>query len=903
MLRRILARLQGLILDRPVQVVVVSLVLLAVSAVLALGVDFRTSRAELAPADDPEQIKLDELVRRAGGDRALIACVEAADPGGADPASLRRFADRLALELEASPQAGSVFHKIPLEWFLEHALYLAPAETLDDAVSGLEGLGEDLDALLEVRSIADFNHLIADGIEKELERTAGADADDEAAAERLASMLDGLRRLLADPEAVLAPLESRPPLVALAGARDALESEGYLATRDGSMLFVIVTATGSDDSLPVWRAFVGAMRGAASRVIAEMPGFTVAFTGEPAMTVEEMDTIRRDTLLTSVVAVVGVTLLTFLVFRWRAHALLVLAALVVGVTWALGWVAVLYGYLNVVTSSFIATLIGVGAAYGIHPVSEYELEGAHTRDPKETVRKTYHRMGAPVAVAALTTAAAFFSIRLMKFRGFAELGAVAGAGVLLCLAAALVTLPAILLVYGRWRHARDRRHRASPVDRIWVERLTARICRHPGVVVGAALLLTVALGWSARGIAFDTNLLEILPRNSESQAYFERMAIESDLAPAASVVTAKDLDELRALRERAAAEPAILRFESALQFLPENPTRSREAIDRLAALLDRLHLPESLDPVQSKALGESAARLEESLAAASEDAFGAGMASVAGSLEDARAAAEKIADLAAGAVHEDEARWNDAQDRLLAWGRLLLADLQRTAGTEEPTVDTMPEPVRGRFLTADGRLLAYLKPHDNVFDSEVLDEYVAASRRVAKSAFGFPIVFHRVAGQITSGFTNAVILGAVLVFVILLIDFRGLREAGLAMIPLLLGMVWMLGWMGVLGLSFNFANLIAVPLVIGVGIDNGVHVVHRLRLEGERGMSVVLRHTGRAILISSLTTMIGFGSLALASHRGLESLGLMLLLGVGSCLITSTVVLPNLLVVLGKAGR
>ena len=104
-------------------------------------------------------------------------------------------------------------------------------------------------------------------------------------------------------------------------------------------------------------------------------------------------------------------------------------------------------------------------------------------------------------------------------------------------------------------------------------------------------------------------------------------------------------------------------------------------------------------------------------------------------------------------------------------------------------------------------------------------------------------------------------------------------------------------------IPFNFANLVAVPLIIGVGIDNGVHVIHRIRLEGRQGMDVVLRHTGRAILIASLTTMIGFGSLALASHRGMASLGAVLLLGVGSCLITSTVVLPNVLVTFGLVER
>jgi hypothetical protein len=157
--------------------------------------------------------------------------------------------------------------------------------------------------------------------------------------------------------------------------------------------------------------------------------------------------------------------------------------------------------------------------------------------------------------------------------------------------------------------------------------------------------------------------------------------------------------------------------------------------------------------------------------------------------------------------------------------------------------------------------------------------------------------------RITSGFYRAVGVGALVVTLILLVDYRHPRDALLALVPLILGVVWMMGAMRLFGIHFNYANLVAVPLIIGVGIDNGVHVIHRVRYEGRAGMSVVLGHTGRAILIASMTTMIGFGSLALASHRGMASLGMVLLLGVGSCMITSTWVLPNLLVALGLVDR
>jgi len=200
-------------------------------------------------------------------------------------------------------------------------------------------------------------------------------------------------------------------------------------------------------------------------------------------------------------------------------------------------------------------------------------------------------------------------------------------------------------------------------------------------------------------------------------------------------------------------------------------------------------------------------------------------------------------------------------------------------------------------------MIAYLQPEGDVFDPDVLSVYVRAAKRVAPHVTGFPIVFLHVTERITSGFYWAVALGSILVLIILLIDYRDLRDVVFAAIPLAMGVVWMMGFMGLAGLSFNFANLVAIPLIIGVGIDNGVHIVHRVRLEGAEGMSVVLRHTGRAILIASLTTMIGFGSLGLASHQGLASLGKVLLLGVGSCLVTSTLVLPNILVALGKTRR
>jgi hypothetical protein len=428
--------------------------------------------------------------------------------------------------------------------------------------------------------------------------------------------------------------------------------------------------------------------------------------------------------------------------------------------------------------------------------------------------------------------------------------------------------------------------------------MAGRVCHHPGATIVVALLLTALLGWAATGLTFNSNILELLPRNSESLRYQRRVALESDLSPVFNLVVAEDLGELRAMRERADREPSIARFESVLPFLPDDTEATRQTLARWGTRLDEMSLPTVRKPVERRELVDSLTELERALTGAADDAFTAGLGGIAGQLEDARVEAEACIVSARDAPEAAVADWTDGQERIAAWVEETLGLLRRSARAQPPSPDNLPSALHDRFFTGSGKPLGFLYPAGSVFEPEELARYVEASRRVSPDSIGFPTMFHKMSRRITRGFLRAVFVGAVLVGLILLVDFRSLRHAALAALPLAIGLVWTLGAMRLVGMSFNFANLVAVPLIVGVGIDNGVHVIHRVRLEGGRGMGVVLRHTGRAILISSLTTMIGFGCLSLASHRGLESLGLLLLLGVGSCLVASILVLPNLLVVL-----
>jgi hopanoid biosynthesis associated RND transporter like protein HpnN len=905
-LRQLLARIQDEILRHPKRVLFVSFLLFVVALFLGSGVEFRSSRSELVPADDPDQQRWSALLDEYGGTEPLIVCVEAAPGEDRGPIELAWFVDRLAAELRRDPLVEHVYHRFDIDWVLSRAIHLVSGDALSSAVGAISaepGLVRDLK---RVGSLADLNHALAARLERGLSSETDLPAEGAQTTRRLVDLLRLQREFLEDPAAMTERLVATPPFLRAGPGATGSIPDGYLKTHDGETYFLLISPRAVVQGLQQRRALIKAMRERADRVRNLRQGFHVAFTGPPAMVVEEMDTVRADTWRTSLVAVIGVSVLTFLVFRWRTHALLVLTTLAVGLIWAFGAVRLELGYLNMITSSFISTLVGVGVAYGIHPVSEYELNGAHTNVPEPTIRESLRRTGAGVAVAGITTAAAFFSILLIRFRGFSELGLVAGVGVLLCLAAALISLPALLVVYSRWRRRRDlgKPHRAAPMmDLLWVKRISNQVCRFPRVVTLLALALTALAAWSALDLRFDTNIFDLLPRNSEALRYQHKMVLESDLSPLFSTVVADDLESLREMERRAGEEAAVQRFESVGRFLPAAEQSGGTELDTLRTMLDEVQLDGAQTRLERDELVAALVRLEQALAQTTEAAFVTGMGELAGALEQGRAEVERSVGLVRDGTAQSLDDWNRGQDRLARWARAVLDWGRSALATEPPTLEGLPAEIRERFLTRSGRPLGLLYPAADLFDADNLDRFVEASRRVSPLATGFPVVFHKMSLRITSGFYRAVGVGALVVTLILLIDYRHPRDALLALVPLILGVVWMMGAMRLFGIHFNYANLVAVPLIIGVGIDNGVHVIHRVRYEGRAGMSVVLSHTGRAILIASMTTMIGFGSLALASHRGMASLGIVLLLGVGSCMITSTWVLPNLLVALGLVDR
>jgi hypothetical protein len=242
-----------------------------------------------------------------------------------------------------------------------------------------------------------------------------------------------------------------------------------------------------------------------------------------------------------------------------------------------------------------------------------------------------------------------------------------------------------------------------------------------------------------------------------------------------------------------------------------------------------------------------------------------------------------------------EKRLNSFSEKLFADYRGKIADLKMNVSATPVRVEDMPENLRERYISRNEVYLINVYPSVDVWDIDQRTEFVKQLKQVDPNVTGNAIHMFESTRLMKEGYVYGGIYAMVAIFIYLFLSFGSLRAALVVLLPVAVGSAWTVGIMDLINVSFNLANLVILPLIIGIGVVNGVHIVHRYREETDKSINVLSRSTGQGVVLSSLTTMIGFGSLMVADHQGVHSLGLVLSLGVGCCLVASITVLPSIL--------
>ena len=242
-----------------------------------------------------------------------------------------------------------------------------------------------------------------------------------------------------------------------------------------------------------------------------------------------------------------------------------------------------------------------------------------------------------------------------------------------------------------------------------------------------------------------------------------------------------------------------------------------------------------------------------------------------------------------------EKRLQNFSQLLFADYRNLMEELKANADVKLVKLEEIPETLRKRYISQKGKYVAHIFPSVDVWDLDERKKYLDDLRSVDPNVTGTAIHMFESTRLMTEGYVNGGLYAMTAIIIYVFFLFRNLRTVFFVLLPVLVGSIWTIGIMELIGLKLNMANLVILPLILGIGVVNGIHITHRYREEEDKQASILGKSTGQAVLLSSLTTMIGFGSMMVANHYGVFSLGMVLTLGVFNCLIASVTFLPALL--------
>ncbi len=654
----------------------------------------------------------------------------------------------------------------------------------------------------------------------------------------------------------------------------------------GTRRILLLTSDAHDRSPAAARGAIATVRATARALgLDAAHGVRVRLTGSVVLTQDQLADVTTGARLSTALALVLITGL--LVWGLRSVRLVIatLLTLLMGLTWTTAFAVAAVGPFNLVSVTFAVLFIGLGVDFGIQFCMRYQEELARGGDLPAALPAAARGIGPALALAAAAAAASFYSVVPTAYAGIVDLGVIAGSSMFFALFANLTVLPALLAAL-RVRRA------AIPRPPVPFARLPVRRLARP-VAGGAALLGLAALPLLPHA-GFDFNLTRLQNPDSKAVRTLRELERESRLSPLAIEALAPNLATAERDARRLRALDSVGRVMTLASYIPPDQTRKLALIADAALLIP----PFVLDPGQTRA-PPSAAQLCTALSAFRR--------TLAGHARTGPLAPQAAA--LGAALARFQAQEGCSPAALLALQRAVMGslpgrirDLRLALHPQRVTLGDLPAPLRRRWLTADGRARIEVFSRLDLDRDRALERFVSEVRRILPDAAGTPVLFVEGGHVVVSAFREASWIALAAIGLLLFAVLRRLRDALLTLAPLALAIVLTVAGMVLLGMRFTLANIIVIPLTIGLGVAFGIYVVLRWRAEPD--IEAVLRSsTPEGVLFSGLTTLASFGSLAISPDPAMASLGKTLALALALVLAGSLLVLPALLALFGGRGR
>ena len=610
----------------------------------------------------------------------------------------------------------------------------------------------------------------------------------------------------------------------------------------------------------------------------------VRVTGAIALSHEELLAAQQGLQIAGIVSVVLLALILYFGVRSLHIILATGAMLVIGIVWTAAWGLLAVGHFNPLSLIFAVVFFGLGVDFAIHYALRFQEALAEHSAPREALIDAARTVGGAIMLCAMTTAIGFLAFVPTDYQGVSQLGIIAAGGMIIAAFLTLTMMPPLLSMMP---HRAVHRGGKSAIAALGNHLLRAR----KPVLIATALLTLIALVLAPR-LEFDHSVLALKNPDAESMRLLRELQDQGVANDYTISVLVDDPARIAALKQELEALDVVDRVETPFDYVPADQEDKRFLLEDLGlllgdALIQRDNPPDALDGAE---LSASVDALLQEIAAAK--GFGDDLDT---QLQRLSLALHSLQDRDDGLT-----RWNSTfSSSLMAEMDWLRQALQATPITFED----LPASLRARLRSdqGQGQGLWHLSvlPSEDVSSTAALTRYVDAVQQIVPDATGRPVLEKGLGDLVLQAFAQALLLAVAAVTVVLIMALRNLRDVLLVLMPLALAALLTVCVQVVAGLPLNMANILVLPLIFGLGVGNGIHMVQRYR-SGQAFDAVLASSTPRAVLLSSLTTIGAFAALALSPHAGTASIGLLLTVAVTLLLLTVIFLLPVFLASFGR---
>jgi len=875
----------------------VALVLFILSIIAANNIQTKTEIKDLMSEEDPMIASYIEIDSLFSGGASVMITIE-----GNDKIRMGQCAEDFVATLKMNdtlmPQIKAINLKVDRQFIDDWGLMLSEAKDIEKTSKTLAEL--NLLPFIAALNNSFEETYTGEEAEEDLE-TAKQEKDAVAMLSQLETFFTLLREYLENPDGL--PIEEQGKIL----AETFLYGDPYNFSHDNSMLLFTITPTINMIEVEEVVKFMRDLQVIQAEMNTKYPDLYVGYTGELPTQSDEQDALSFDMMVPSIVALILILVLFLFSFSQLRSILFILIVLVLGIVFNYGFVGITIKEINMITSIMSVLLIGLGVDYGIMLTTNFTTYREDGFEPKEALRLTYQKTGMGTLLAAVTTAIAFFVMSAVGVKAFEQFGIIMGTGIINCFLAMFFILPSLLLWWGK----KDLGQTHLPnINYKFLAKIANSIYKHRPVSIIVGSIISVGLFAAMFLNRIEYDIMKLEPQDMPSIIQYNKVMEKFEMTPFASMVIANSIEEAREISEKLEKTPLVADISSVSYFFP--PQNEQQA--RLNAIAKIRNMPPRYRSINYTAndmetfasevqrnewniiemgdlsvagLGENN-KIVKKRNAMIHEVFGAEVG------KPGREVFQKLIQL----IEIDPSLYAKRLTKLdYYFSREMDAIVTRMSRADRPmTIADLPEYVRKSMFDETGqRNLIMLYPDNGVLENidnirHFNNSVARASARITGSSQILTAWLDEVIGA--SGKAGIYILAAVLFFLVL--NFRDFKYVVFASVPLVLGLIWMAGIYPLLGQKLNLINIAVIPLVIGMGIDFGIHLAHRFRVE--HNIDTVYHYTGKGVFLAAFTTMIGFGSLGLIGKFGsVNSMGRILFVGILMCLLTAMLIMPAIL--------